>query len=297
MAVTYSTDLAFVPEDFKSYVIENSTTKTALWTSGAVVNVDALMPEGGTTMTMPNFVEPEHRAEKIVEGQALPVHAITSKKQVAVIHESGTGFGRSDVAAWRAAADPLAAIQTNLSRYWARELNAVAASTLLGSTKLVHGDGTADLDYEAVMNALELAGENADGFNLMITNSKTRTKLSIADKTDFLAASSTDILDRFVGKSLLVNNVIPAGYTLLLKQGALGYVDGTPADVLVEFDRDKAKGENVIFTRRRFVMHPAGMMFDANLENPSDAQLLDAANWTAATAVKNLSAILIKHRA
>ena len=78
--------------------------------------------------------------------------------------------------------------------------------------------------------------------------------------------------------------------TYLFARGVIGRGEGTPVDfVNTETDRDALAGEDVLVTRRAFVLHPFGIKWIGTPASttPSNAELADGQNWKRVYESKN----------
>lgn len=86
--------------------------------------------------------------------------------------------------------------------------------------------------------------------------------------------------------------------TYLFARGVIGRGEGTPVDfVNTETDRDALAGEDVLVTRRAFVLHPFGIKWIGTPASttPSNEELADGQNWKRVYESKNIGIVAIKH--
>ena len=87
--------------------------------------------------------------------------------------------------------------------------------------------------------------------------------------------------------------------TYLFARGVIGRGEGTPVDfVNTETDRDALAGEDVLVTRRAFVLHPFGIKWigTPTSTTPSNSELADGSNWKRVYESKNIGIVAIKHQ-
>lgn len=89
--------------------------------------------------------------------------------------------------------------------------------------------------------------------------------------------------------------------TYLFARGVIGRGEGTPVDfVNSETDRDSLAGEDLLITRRAFVLHPFGIKWIGTAKQhgstPTNAELADGANWKRVYESKNIGIVAIKHQ-
>ena len=89
--------------------------------------------------------------------------------------------------------------------------------------------------------------------------------------------------------------------TYLFARGVIGRGEGTPVDfVNSETDRDSLAGEDLLITRRAFVLHPFGIKWIGSAKQhgstPTNAELADGQNWKRVYESKNIGIVAIKHQ-
>ena len=91
--------------------------------------------------------------------------------------------------------------------------------------------------------------------------------------------------------------------TYLFAQGSIGRSAGNPSQLTTfETDRDSAKGNDLVFTRRAFTMHPYGVKW-TNVEReegnitPTNEDLAHAANWKKVYEDKNIGIVALNSKA
>ena len=73
-------------------------------------------------------------------------------------------------------------------------------------------------------------------------------------------------------------------------KGAIAFNEDTTGIEITETDRDKVGGNDILVTRRAFVMHPRGLAWEGTPSDvtASNAELATAANWSLADNIKNV---------
>lgn len=87
--------------------------------------------------------------------------------------------------------------------------------------------------------------------------------------------------------------------TYLAARGVIGRGEGTPVDfVNTETDRDSLAGEDILVTRRAFVLHPFGIKWKGTPEGvtPTNAELATGDNWEKVYEDKNIGIVAIQHQ-
>ena len=97
-----------------------------------------------------------------------------------------------------------------------------------------------------------------------------------------------------MGKRIIVDDSLKAtdgAYPIyFFAKGAVAYNEDTSGLELTETDRDKLGGNDVLISRRAFVMHPRGVKWvgTAAGTTPTNDELATAANWELADNIKNV---------
>ena len=121
----------------------------------------------------------------------------------------------------------------------------------------------------------------------------------------FVPASQSQIqIPTYLGYRVVVDDaLLPVDgvyTTYLLAAGSFGRNNGTPTQLTsFEKDRDAAAGNDRVFTRRAFTMHPYGVKFkSASVAGvtPSNAELATVGNWEAVYDTKNIGIVALKHK-
>lgn len=309
MAETKLSDLAFVPEDFMAYGVRLSTEKSALFQSGAVANVPALVPSAGKTMAMPRWKDLAGSAEDLADSAGLTVNAITSENEVAVIRLAGKAYGANDLVAVLAGADPLGALAGQVSNFWAREYNRTAVAVLTGAIEtdqvndISGGTGAAAVfSPEAYLDTKQKWGDNNQGQKIALMNSATYTLIKKLDLIDYIPNSQGRATETYMGDLIVVDDhiAVTTGVTstYILDPGAIGFADGSDAAKYFETDRDIKAGSDFFTTRARFTMHVAGSSFTGS---PAGAgatltELATGSNWTRLVDLKDAPVVALKHK-
>src|SRR5690606_3041989 len=92
--------------------------------------------------------------------------------------------------------------------------------------------------------------------------------------------------------------------TYLFGPGAIGYAEGTSSRLTFsETDRDALRGEDILITRRHFILHPRGIRWNTTATGggpTNDPQspvpgLSDPDNWLRVYEPKNIRMVLLRH--
>ncbi len=212
MAVTKIADV-IVPEVFVPYVIHRTLEKSNLVQSGIVVPDPAfniLAARGGTLIQMPFWNDLSGDDEVLTDQNPLTPGAISSGKDVAVLHMRGRAWGVNDLAKALSGDDPMAAIANLVATYWVRREQALLMAilkgvfaTALASTHVkdasvadaANADEANLIGGSIVIDAATLLGDEADALTAMIMHSVPYSRLQKLNLIEWVAASQTSGTD------------------------------------------------------------------------------------------------------
>lgn len=315
MAATKIADV-IVPEVFNPYVIERTTSLSALYNSGIIQTVpglDILGQRGGTTIAMPFWNSLSGAEEVLSDTTPLGVDKVTASQDVAVLHARGKAWGVNDLAKALAGDDPMAAIGDQLAAYWAERWQAQLIATLGGvfaaasmsanvSDISAASGSAAVISADTTVDAIYKLGDAAGGLAAFAMHSAVVAKLVKDDLIDFaLDSQGRPTIPTYLGKRVIVDDGMPVSsgvYTsYLFGPGAIGYGEGN-APVPTETDRDSLQGEDILINRRHFVLHPRGVKWVGTPAgvSPTNVELAVGTNWTRVYNAKNIRIVQFKAR-
>lgn len=312
MAKTTVSDV-IIPSVFAPYFINRTAEKSALFRSGIIgtdAELDRIASGEGNTFNLPFWDDLSGASEGLSDSSALTVGNITADKDVAVKHFRGRAWSANDLAKYLAGSNPMEAIGDLVATYWARRmqkdiliptLKGVFATALASShthdVAIEDGDNAAaanligdDQVIEAITGLLGDAWEEIEG---LVMHSVPFKRLQKLDLIEFAPISEQDIMiPRFLGREVIVDDGVPtqAGgnsgtkyTTYLFGRGSVGFGDGGPvASEAAETDRDVLAGDDILVTRRHFILHPRGLAFTGTPsgQTPTTGELETGGNWT-----------------
>lgn len=320
MADTYTSiaDIV-VPEIFDPLVVEESTEKTALWTSGIVAGVEDLgqfARKGGTQIQMPFWNDLTGDDEVLEEDVALTVNKINTGVDSCVLHGRGKAWGSNELAQVLNVnrADPMKAIASLVGGWWTRRYQVILLKTLEGifdaasmATNVHDISGEAGdlavIGAETFLDAQQKLGDAKEKLTAIAMHSATETKLKKLNLIDYVPDSEQagKMIATYGGKRVLVDDTMPVTSgvytTYLFGAGAIGWADGgapTPS----ETDRNILKGQDVLANRRLFVLHPRGVRWKAAPMNrgPRNTELADGDNWERVYHQKHIRIVKFVHK-
>nr|BDD47038.1 coat protein [bacterium] len=322
MAVSKIADVV-VPEVYNDYFMENSIYKSALWRSGMVATneeMKALLLGGAKTFNMPFWQTNDvigASATPVDEDQTLTPGSLTADKMIACRQFREKAWGQNDVAAVLAGDAPIDGMMEATEKFWNRNYQVVLFKSVQGviadnvandSSDLVNditGASVTTINSDAVIDTVALFGDADQDIAAIAMHSAPYNQLRKLNMIDNRPDNEQNIgWGTYLGKTVIVDDdlVVSSVYwTILFKPGAFAY-----AEVLeganyepTEVDRDPAKsgGQTLYYTRRVFLMHPAGFAYSdaASVDSPTDAELAGAAQWNrVAASVKNCGFAVLK---
>ncbi|WP_117168867.1 major capsid protein [Paraliobacillus sediminis] len=305
MPVTRVSDI-IVPEVFTNYVINETVEKSALFKSGIIGAVPNLtIPNGGDTVNMPFFNDLEGDPQAIQSDSAIEVQKISTGKDVARIFTFGQGWSSEDLAAELAGSDPMAAIGSRVGNYWERAFQRILVASANGvfADNAANDDGDLILDVSAedgtgeeasgdvFIDGAQLLGDAKGKFSALAMHSQVHSNLQKKQLIEYLPESDIDVgFGTYNGKTIVIDDGVPVVdgatsgkkyTTYLFAAGAFGYEEGVPKTP-TETARNAAKGEDLLFNRRRFVIHPRGFKWTEGSvagEMPTMAEMALADNY------------------
>ena len=255
MAVTKRSDL-IIPEILQEAVKGAFEGVTALWGTGAA-KVASTLPgsvKGGDTVTVPYFGLLGELDDVATEGDALVPAKLTMTSETATVQHSGKAFEITSWAQMAAFGDPYAEAARQMKEAVIRRADKALIDKAAGTplVKDVYNASTPKtLDWDTMVDAKLLWGDEQDGIALLVVHSKVfgdLLKLKDGQGRPLLTDPGEGKLPRFVGVPVAVSDRMPVlseyggagtpdAYTsLIVKRGALAFwFNGTPT---VETDKD-----------------------------------------------------------
>lgn len=317
MANTQIIDV-ITPEVFNQYMEQYSTEHSALIQSGVAVadaRVAANISAGGTLVNMPFWNDLSGDDEVLSDNASLTTGKITSGQDIAAVMYRGRGWSVNELAAVLSGSDPMGSLMNKIGAYWVRQEQKVLTSTLAGlfatggvlttgSTKHLNATSAA-IDAAAVLDTKQLLGDASNQLSLLVMHSAVYTDLQKQNLIQFIPASQSQIqIPTYLGYRVIVDDALSpvdgAYTTYLLAGGSFGRNNGTPTHLTsFEKDRDAAAGNDRVFTRRAFTMHPYGVKFKSATvagATPSNNELATVGNWEAVYDSKNIGIVALQHK-
>jgi len=317
---TIITDV-IVPEVFNPYVIQRTAELSAFYQSGIIARtpeLDRLASSGGKLINMPFWEDLDGDDEVISDTDALTVGKIEAGQDVAALLTRGKAWSVNDLAKALSGDDPMAAIGNLVADYWARRFQVILIKTLDG----IFGNTATGMDYnkhdisgtptakdadvisaKTAVDAIYKLGDNANKLTGFAMHSATVAKLAKDDLIEYIKPSEGEPeVPYFLGKRVVVDDGLPVSNgvytTYIFGQGAFGWGEGG-APKPTETGRDILAGDDILVSRRHFILHPRGVAFkNASVAGatPSNTELANFANWERVYEPKNVRIVQFKHK-
>jgi Major capsid protein 13-like len=323
MAKVKIEDILFATE-LMEYVVQRTAELSALFASGIVRTdplLDAIAAGSGKTFDLPFWNDLTGESEELSDSAALGTDKIGAQKDTAVKHFRGKGWSSNDLAAALSGTDPMKVIGDLLAAFWARDMqkvvliptlkgmfaNALATTHVLDIARVTAGaaDATHKVSSDVIIDAAGKLGDSWEKIKAMAVHSTVFQNFQKQNMIDFVPLADQDTMIPFYqGRRVIVDDGldvvaaaggIPAKYsTYLFGEGCIGYGDGGPnADEALEPDRDAAAGDDLLFSRKHFLLHPRGVAYTGAVAgvSPTKTELATAGNWARKWEVKNIPII------
>lgn len=269
----------------------------------------------GRTYNIPFYKDLANDAENISSDDpdtSSTPKKITTGKDQAIRHNRNQSWSSMDLNAQLTGSDPMAAIKTRVSDYWMRRQQKLLVSNIKGvmadnaandggDMRYVIGNDSADaitedelISDEAIIDAKQTMGDAAEMLSVIIMHSKVHSRLQKYDLIDYIPGSQANIrFPTYLGYRIVVDDGCPAVAganrilysTYLVAQGAFVYAE-SPPPVPVAVEREEkagnGSGQEILYTRRQFILHPKGIKWTDNTcagLSPTIAELELAVNW------------------
>ena len=313
---------AITPEQYTKYTNTMSEKHSAFIQSGILAPapiLDQMIIAGGKLVTMPEWKQTDLSDQVLEEDTALETGKTTSAAQIAPVLYRGTGASYTDLVAIIAGSNPVTQILNDFSDYTLQSDQAIMQAIIKalfdegGALSLTHvSDQSAAkanvISPEMVIDAKSILGTSRAKLTVIAMHSKVKAELekqNVQTKHFIPASESKAGFDTYLGMRVVEDDTLKPTAdgvyeTYLYATGAFGRSTATPGDMITyEPDRDKAKGNNMLYVRRARVIHPFGLKFTSNKVSkvtPTNADLALANNWEKVREDKKIGLICLRHK-
>ena len=321
MAHTQISDVV-VPSVFAAYVQDLSTELSLLVQSGIIrreAQFDNFLAGGGEVITLPMWNDLDDTEANISDdtNTAAVPEKIGSKKVLAVRNNRNQAWSAMDLTGQLAGSDPMEAIARRVASYWVRQdqakVNAIIKGLAANNATIVNdiadsgtaggNDGTVGTDNlvssDAFLDTFALMGDHKSNIAAIAMHSAVHTRLQKLNLIDFVPDARGEVnFGTYMGKAVIVDDGLateadatttPASteyFTVCYGPGAFAWGEGSPR-VPAEVERQallgSGGGEEVLVSRREYILHPAG--FSAKSDIFDDANGKSATNAALASGV------------
>lgn len=320
MAKVKIEDVVVVADTMTDYMVQRSTENTALYRSGIVSNdaeLDSVAEGTALTVRMPFWNDLGGESEGLSDTTALTPDKIGADEDVAVKHYRGKAWAANELVKYFAGDDPIRAIYDRIADFWARDMqNVILMPTLAGlfgtagALTATHqldvgidtgtvGDANR-IGSDAIIDGAGLLGDRWDQIVAMATNSRGFRSLQKQALIEFVSLGDQNLqVPFFLGREVVVDDKIAAIGTgqyardpvYLFGRGAFGLGNANiPAEEAFETDRDSLAGDDILISRRHFILHPRGVKWVGTYtgQTPAKTDLSTPANWERVYDAKNI---------
>ena len=305
MTTTRISDI-IVPSIFAAYMDVYTKEKSRVVTSGLVTRsafLDEKLRGGGNTFDVPAFKDLDNTAANISSDDpsslATPL-SIGTCKEIAVRLSRNQAWGSMNLAGELAGADPLAAIERRVAKYWDREIQRTVIATMQGvfadndaapsgtehveddlSNSIIGGafvNGITNFSASAAIETAGLLGDEADVLGALLVHSVVYQTMQKNNLIDFVPDSDQKVnIPTFHGYRVIVDDGMPnpagsvaaatsAGiyHSWFFAPGAIQFGVGTATDPVALEKNERSgngAGEQTLHTRQVYCIHPTGHKF------------------------------------
>lgn len=314
------------PVTFTEYMIRRTSELSRLVQSGLMQRsgeFDTLASGAGRSFTMPFWSDLTGTSEELADDAALTVSKIAAASDVATKHLRGKAWGVNDLSKYTSGSDPAMAIGDLMAAFWERDMQKTILiptlkgvfATALASTHVLDKTvsdnlqaSVTDTNLIGTSNFIAAAGLLGDAWQQITAiciHSVPFQRLQTLDliETEHLQDQNIDV-SRFLGREVIVDDGMPTtaitgGFeytTYLFGPGAIALGEGGPdPEEAIEYDRDILAGDNIITSRRHFIMHPRGVAWVGTSagDSPTAAELAVGTNWSRRYEVKQVPMVAL----
>ena len=308
------------PEIFNAYMREITAEQSRFVQSGIAVEderVSRNITSGGLLVNMPFWNDLDGEDEVLDDGEtALTTGKIVASNDIAAVHYRGRGWRVNELAAVTSGDDPLGALMARIAAWWLRREQHLLISTMNGifaedgALRPTHffDASTEGIGPEIILDTKQLLGDASSRLQMLAMHSATHTELQKQNLIKYIPNARGEVnIPTYLDYEVTVDDGIPFDpdtglyTTYLFGRGSIGRNSGNP-DKLTTFesDREAAKGNDALYTRRAVTMHPYGVRWtDAAREEdnitPTNADIATAGNWKLVYEPKNVAITAMQH--
>jgi hypothetical protein len=305
-----------VPAEFTAYIVENSLSSTALFTSGVALRngeMASQLQAGAELFSIPFWLDLADAPADITSDDPTVLSTpqkITANKQMvrkSFLHQS---WSEMSLASELSGSSALQRIQDRVLAYWNRQHEQRLISTLLGvlysnvannaSDMVLDISGAvgaaANFNGDSVIDAALTIGDRLSDMKMIAMHSKIYGEALKNNEIQFFKPSDNSLdIPTYKGMGVIVDDNLttatPGVYlTILFGPGAIGYAVTEPrtgygTELFRIPSAGNGGGQTLLHSRFNMALHPLGFAFTGTTVagvSPSIAELALPANWTRA---------------
>jgi hypothetical protein len=332
MATTRLSDV-IVPEIYQNYMNIQSPELVAFWQSGIVAEnplLTSLASGASGVVQIPFWKDLDSNAEPNLgsddPSQKSTPGKIGTGKQIGLVAYLNNSWSTMDLTGQLAGSDPMMAISEATNRYWGRQFQRRLIAACLGIYYDNVASNAGDMVYDitapgapgdankfggvAAIRTMTTLGDQMGGVSAIAMHSVVYGRALEQNLIQFIQPSElSPIIPTYQGKVVLLDDGMPVETvgsnqvytTILYGPGVFAYGNGAPL-VPVETFRDPSSGngagQDTLFERRTFLLHPFGFAADASVVvsdgGPSLAELRGAGLWSRVVDRKNVAMAFLR---
>lgn len=311
------------PAVWGQYLTEESIYKSAMIKSGIMqvnTKIKTFLDGGGRTFTVPFYQRPGNALQTYLTDTTITVNNITTGNTLARMFGFTQGFGAEDLASKIAGDNVTDAIQAMLDDYWNRQmqnvLNDVVTGVIADNVANDSGDMVNDItttgsvtsahkiSSSAVINTYKIKGDAAN-YTAIAMDSIPYYNLVDQNLIDFRPDNEQNIgFGTYLGLTVIVDDNLNKPivtnqqyWCVLYEAGAIQFGETSVNTIPFELNRAASTSTDEIFTRRVFTMAPKGISWvegSVASTNPTQAEIVVAANWDRKFNLKNTGFTILK---
>ena len=310
------------PKVYESYQRERTAELSVFVQSGIAVTderVSRNITAGGKLVEMPFWQDITSGAAQVLgDGdKAITTEKIEAERDTACVMYRGQGWQVNELAAVVSGDDPLGALMDRVAAWWVRQEQLVLLSVLKGifapggALRDTHYLDASDRNISAklILDTKQLLGDVAERVSVLAMHSAVFTELQKQNLIEYIPNARGEIgFPTYLGYRVVVDDGVPYNETtetyttFLFGTGSIGRNGGNPTHLTTfETDRDKAKGNDVIYTRTAQTMHPYGVRWTDNDREsgnitPTNTDLENPNNWELVYEPRNVAILAVEHK-
>jgi hypothetical protein len=335
MATVQLSDV-YVPLVFAEAAQEAQVELNRFISSGVMVRdsaVDAMASTGGNIGEMPFFKplgtdEPNY-SNDVSATTSTPLN-ITSDKMIYRLASQNQSWSVMDISRELGLKDPVGAITGRIGQYWAtnneRRVITSVKGVIADNIANDSGDMINDIsvaidtaataanliDGDAVIDTIQTMGDHGSNLSAIAMHSVVYRSLQKQNLIDFIPDARGEVdIPTYQGKTVIVDDSLTGTTygttpvntyydTVLFGAGQFSSGEGR-VNVPSEFDRSPSAGngggEELLYSRRSDIIHPAGFQFTSSSvagQSATQAELAVAANWDRVFDRKNVALAVLR---